>query len=376
MDYNTIDREPTITDIKERIAVLDADIIKLATIKPSENKWNIPSMTQATLLSKYNNRDYSSGPKGVKAVVDGNWWGFPGRGGWGTNHFPTDIAWWISGSDYNLVGTMGYFYYIYNSAEDKNIGIYWIADNDGVLKVNGEKVAGSNGSKGSVNVKAGKNVFEFQCTNSGGPGGFVFYAYEENTNNVLFKSGPGWVVSQTPAPDYTLITSNKEYLQKSDKDANDSIKEQINNIRILLKNISPKINENETKKVSKILPLKQKILELEATYKVLAEEAKIPSYFDHNVEVANIQARTNFTRYLWTFLYFIIFFIAFFIILKKPEPGNLDMFMLVFGVSILLYYTYNYYDMKQRAEGKPSWGNLAWFRPKWTKTILANTRWG
>ena len=366
MDYDTTDREPTITDIKSRLAYLNADINKLATTKPNENQWNIPNMTQATLLSKYNNRDYTSGARGVAAATSANWWGFPGQGGWGSNLFPNDIAWWIANSDYTMNGTLGYFYYVYNSPVDKRISVYWVVDNDGVLKVNGNTIIGATnlggGFKVDIDIKAGKNVFEFECINYGGQAGFVFYAYEISTNRVLFKSGPGWGLSSLPVPDYNRITNNKEYLHKSEKQANDSIRDQISYIRGMIKKVTKKLDDNTLKKDSKILPLLSKIRELQVTYDELVEKAKIPNYFDDSEEVTKIQAISSFNKYVWYLIFFILFFIAFFFILKKPEAGNLDMFMLALGVCILIYYAYNYYEMKNRANGNSGIFNMGWIK--------------
>jgi hypothetical protein len=98
----------------------------------------------------------------------------------------------------------------------KNIGIYMVFDNQVILKVNGQTIAGSVGNY-AVDLVAGKNVFEFQLINTGGPGAFVFYAYEiGNNNNVYFRSGdPGWGYSMTPVPDYTMISNEKELSSQS-----------------------------------------------------------------------------------------------------------------------------------------------------------------
>jgi hypothetical protein len=174
--------------------------------------WNIPNMTPANLLRKYNSTNYSSGPKGVAEVVNGGWWGTPSAGGWGTNFFPNDIAWWISNNDHWLMGTMGYFYFVYNSSIARHIGIYTVADDQFELKVNGVTVKSRTGGYGGkdfgINIKAGKNVFEYRLINTGGPGAFVFYAYEGYTNRIWFKSGDsGWAYSMTAVPDYNLISN-------------------------------------------------------------------------------------------------------------------------------------------------------------------------
>jgi hypothetical protein len=175
----------------------------------ADPQWNINNMLKPSLLKKYNSTDYSSGPKGVEQIVRDNWWGTPGAGGWGGNYFPNDKqAWWISNEDYNYMGTMGYFYYIYTSPTARNIGIYTVVDDSSVLKVNGQTLSGQGGNFGA-NLKEGKNVIEYKLVNTGGPGAFVFYAYEVgNNNNVFFRSGDaGWGYTMNPVPDFNLITN-------------------------------------------------------------------------------------------------------------------------------------------------------------------------
>ena len=130
----------------------------------------------------------------------------------------------------------------------------------------------------------------------------------------------------------------------------DSIHSQINDIDILIKNVLPKMNDNEGHKDKIILPLLSQIRELKATYKNLKKEAEKPSYFENNAETEKIKATSSFNNYVLYLIYFILFFIALFFILKNPEAGNLDMFMLILGISILIYYVYEYYVMKQRTK--------------------------
>ncbi len=170
--------------------------------------------------------------------------------------------------------------------------------------------------------------------------------------------------------DSTIVSTQHDY--DDIKHMGDSISDQITAIRELIKSVNPKMEDKYSKINEAIFPLLNKIQKLQDTYEELVEKAEIPNYYDDDIEVANTQARSNFNKYGWCLLFFILFFIAFIFVLKKPEVGNLDRFMLALGVGILLYYAYNYYDMKQRAQGKPS---LSWFRPKWTKKMLAKTRW-
>jgi hypothetical protein len=175
-------------------------------------KWNISNMSVPKLMKKYNSNDYSNGPQ---AVV-GTWWGFPSQGGWGENVWPNDkTAWWLSTADHMYVGTMGYFYYTYNSPVAKQIVIYAIVDDVCVLKINGNVITenGPHGAGGHVflvNLVVGKNVFEFKLINTGGPGAFVFYAADyPNWQNILFtSSSTGWGYTNEPPSDYNLINNS------------------------------------------------------------------------------------------------------------------------------------------------------------------------
>jgi hypothetical protein len=184
------------------------------TGQTTQAEWNITNMTKPTLIKKYNSNDYSSGPQGIEAAFQAGWWGMPSKGGWGVNLFPNDVAWWISTSNYTVVGTMGYFYYLLNSPNAKHIGLYWVNDDDAVVKLNGNIITGTSnlgwaGKNVGVNLQAGKNVFEINLINGGGPGALVFYAYEGYTNKILFKSGDdGWGISSKPVSDYNLITNS------------------------------------------------------------------------------------------------------------------------------------------------------------------------
>jgi hypothetical protein len=99
---------------------------------------------------------------------------------------------------------------------------------------------------------------------------------------------------------------------------------------------------------SLVEPLLAKLTEAQNAYEDLVEEIKIPNYFEASRESAHIKANASFNQYIWYLLFIIIFMIALFFILKNPESGNLDMYMLVFCGCIIGYYGYQYYVMKQR----------------------------
>jgi hypothetical protein len=180
--------------------------------------WNIPSMSKPTLLKLFNSSDYSGRPAGVANVVSQNWWGNPWEylngGGWGVNIWPNKHAWWISTENYGIVGTMGYFYYVYDSNSTSQIYIYTIQDDSIVLKLNGVIVnpLWNDTLWGNLYVarlKVGKNVFEVQLINTGGPGAFALYVAKTTRwwKNVLFTSGPGWGYTSTPVNSSNTITN-------------------------------------------------------------------------------------------------------------------------------------------------------------------------
>jgi hypothetical protein len=181
------------------------------TGKVESKTWNIPNMNKPSLISKFNSSDYSNGPQPLHPGT----WGAPSQGGWGINVWPNDnSAWWLSTSNWSYVGTMGYFYYVYNSPAAKTIVIYAIVDDNCVLKINGTMITmiGKYGTGGRVylaNIPAGKNVFELELINTGGPAAFVFYAADSpNYRSLLFSSTTtGWGYTSTPVPNYNLITN-------------------------------------------------------------------------------------------------------------------------------------------------------------------------
>jgi len=181
---------------------------------------NIQNMIKPTLLRKFNSSDYSNGPQPVAQVVNNGWWGNPNRwwgaGNWGINLWPYCVcAWWMSIANYMLEGTMGYFYYIYNSPAAQPVLLYAVIDDAAVIKINGVVVnsLGNYGNGGHLyitNLAAGKNVFEIQLINGGGPGAFVFYAapWPNWWQSPLFSSGiSGWGYTTTPAYSYTAVTN-------------------------------------------------------------------------------------------------------------------------------------------------------------------------
>ena len=172
----------------------------------------LPPMTPVTLVVKYNSDSYYSWSWSRRRQNQSAWGPPTPPGerytGWGYNYFPNNRdAWWISTNELYYVGTMGYFYYEYDSPSDRQIWIYMVVDDSGVLKVNGKVITEHNSNQGTgghvyfnVDIVKGINIFSFELVNTGGPGAFVLYAVDfpvgDTTKPVLFTSGPGWVYSK------------------------------------------------------------------------------------------------------------------------------------------------------------------------------------
>ena len=183
------------------------------------NTWNIPSMKVPMKIKKYNSQSYSGSDPAMAA--SSGWWGDsqPGSpGNWGYNQFPNDQAWWVgykTPSGGAADGSKSYFYYYFNTTESwTNLHMYGVFPNNQKLKVNGEIVPiGSDfegyntGCIGHL-TKLGKNIIEVETPNGFPTSGFVLYAYDWNTDSVLFKTGDaGWGVSPTQVDDYDKVNS-------------------------------------------------------------------------------------------------------------------------------------------------------------------------
>jgi hypothetical protein len=377
MDPHITDREPTINDIKKRIEQLNKDINKLATAKSNPSTWNIQNMKKLMRIRKFNNNTYSSGDNPFQQAINQGWWGngnppppsSPNRTQWGVNMFPSSIAWWIgnlpgentpnASITYGSTnGTKSYFYYLYNSPSAMEVYLYAVLPSNIGLKINGvsKGMTPFNGDwfygcSLSVNLKAGKNVFEISSTTGLPNSGFVFYVATSDRSTVLFKTGdPEWGVTVNPVPDYTMIANDGDFLEKSNKKSSENIYQQIKDIQTLIQNVAPKVVENNTLKDSNINTLLGALAHAQTTYAELVEEAKIPDYHTASNETANIKANSNFSQYVLYLIFTFLFLIGLLFVLKNPEAGNLDILMLALGLGILIYHGYEYYVMKQRSK--------------------------
>jgi hypothetical protein len=221
-------------------------------------RWNIQNMPTPLTIKKYNNGTYSSTdanrPYYNDSFVLKRWWGDNGNdGNWnneqnlGSNIFPNDkTAWWIGFSvtpntDKDWLAKEAanwgyttpeqfYFYYVYNntSGAPQTISIYMLFQPR--LKVNGVPITlvlepgkipawgnlnnpngkyfkGKGSYMGDVTLKTGKNVFEIPRSTGYCNSGFMAYFYDKN-RTILFRTGdPGWGVTTTPAPDWSMVSN-------------------------------------------------------------------------------------------------------------------------------------------------------------------------
>lgn len=139
------------------------------------------------------------------------------------------------------------------------------------------------------------------------------------------------------------------------KQMRNNITNEVNNIYNLVKQIIPKKTtfksqiEMNINKISQTMNELQQAEELyEAKKKKLEEET--PNYdsdiLEGNYKNTLLTSNSNFYKYI-VYFFFTIFVIGSVIfIYMNPEESNLDMFMLAFAISILLYYIYDYYKGK------------------------------
>ena len=365
--YGGNDREPTITDIKGRLSDLNQEINIFAKEHIVVSDWSIGRMKKPFYIKKYNSSRYpSSGRQPYQNAINWGWWGdsHASRGhNWGRNLFPDDrLAWWIGTDSYKVSWRFGsnvpdyekrYLYYLYDAPENMTVSIYKIGSWNS-LKVNGQSVnftydAGhpNPGQNGSFNLLAGKNVFEVTVTAGLPSSGTIMYVYENN--DILFRTGdPGWGVSETPVPDYTLISSSNIVNKKERENMDRDILFKINDINTMLKNIDPKKKDNITFKDQNKEALLAELNQLKRTFYKLKRELKKPVLLEGNYEVSKLKTDGIYSNFILFILIAIFVIGSLVFIVINPEVGNLDMFMLGLAILIIIYYMYEYYTMKKR----------------------------
>ena len=114
------------------------------------------------------------------------------------------------------------------------------------------------------------------------------------------------------------------------------------------KNIQPIQNDNVSYKNLSSAKLLTELNKLHSTFDNLKENLKKPILLEGNYEVSQLTSGANFSNYMLYFLCAIFVVVSLTFIYKNPEIGNLDIFMVVLAVGVLIYYIYDYYMMKQR----------------------------
>jgi hypothetical protein len=202
--------------------------------------WNLISGKKPMKIKKFNKNEYedpadkSYYQRPFMPAIVNEWWGnsnpplpsSPDPNMLGVNMFPESIAWWtgnLTGANFNVPdnynfaaidGSRSYFYYLYYARIAMRVFLYAVSPVLFGLKINGidQTMTAFNGNPIygftlSVNLPAGKNVFELSAATGIPNSAFVFYAATADKSKVLFKSGDGgWGVTNNPVPDYRVIT--------------------------------------------------------------------------------------------------------------------------------------------------------------------------
>jgi hypothetical protein len=202
--------------------------------------WNLISGKKPMKIKKFNKNEYedpadkSYYQRPFMPAIVNEWWGnsnpplpsSPDPKMLGVNMFPESIAWWtgnLTGANFNVPdnynfaamdGSRSYFYYLYYARIAMRVFLYAVSPGLFGLKINGidQTMTAFNGNPIygftlSVNLPAGKNVFELSAATGIPNSAFVFYAATADKSKVLFKSGDGgWGVTNNPVPDYRVIT--------------------------------------------------------------------------------------------------------------------------------------------------------------------------
>lgn len=139
---------------------------------------------------------------------------------------------------------------------------------------------------------------------------------------------------------------DKTYKNKIKMDS--FILNETNNIKILIKNLLPKMEDNHYYQNDNFTKFMQIINEINGVFRELDMKLKIPDLFDANFETAKIESTTNFNKYILYFIFAIFIIGCLIYITKNPEAGNIDMFILVLAVLIIIYYLYDYIMKKKK----------------------------
>ena len=128
----------------------------------------------------------------------------------------------------------------------------------------------------------------------------------------------------------------------------DFIKSEIENINNLIKQLSPKATENKTKIDENADRLVSTFEAMNDSFTELEAELAKPSELTGKYEMSKLKTSSNYGHFILIFIFTVVIVGCLIYIYSKPEEGNLDMFILILAILILVYYIYEYYVAKIR----------------------------
>ena len=127
------------------------------------------------------------------------------------------------------------------------------------------------------------------------------------------------------------------------------IKQLTLDINTLISNILPKGDNNKMALENNVATLVTKNQEMQYLYDKLQEHLAEPLKLEGEYEVSKIKTKSIFFTYMFFLIFAIFIVFCLILIYKKPESGNLDMFILALAVIIFVYYLYQHYVKYNRS---------------------------
>ena len=128
----------------------------------------------------------------------------------------------------------------------------------------------------------------------------------------------------------------------------DAIVADLTEINAIINHILPLTGAYKSQTDASVTTFLNQFEEMNAEFQVLNDALKIPSELDGKYQASHIETASNFSHYI-LFIILAIFFLGSLIyILKNPDVGNLDLFILALAIVILSYYLYRYIVQKMR----------------------------
>jgi hypothetical protein len=128
----------------------------------------------------------------------------------------------------------------------------------------------------------------------------------------------------------------------------DAIVADLTEINAIINHILPLTGAYKSQTDASVTTFLNQFEQMNAECQVLNDALKIPSELDGKYQASHIETASNFSHYI-LFIILAIFFLGSLIyILKNPDVGNLDLFILALAIVILSYYLYRYIVQKMR----------------------------